>query len=148
MGNVINVQMDEDFYNEIIQGGGSGSGSGEAFTIEYYRIDWSKYDQDPALHEMLLYAHVFNVFDNVAVKTIQNVFQDYFKYSKFGGCSIPIYLTETKGENLIFDTGSWLKNFLAYTPYLDAQPSWLVTITKEEFLLFGDDSEYDYPTAP
>lgn len=35
MGKVINVQMDEDFYNEIIQGGGSGSGSGdgEAFTF-------------------------------------------------------------------------------------------------------------------
>lgn len=44
MGKVINVQMDEDFYNEIIQGGGSGSGSGsggsgesggEASSIEY-----------------------------------------------------------------------------------------------------------------
>ena len=35
MGKVINVQMDEDFYNEIIQGGGSGSGSGEASNIEY-----------------------------------------------------------------------------------------------------------------
>ena len=33
MGKVINVQMDEDFYNEIIQGGGSGSG--EASTVEY-----------------------------------------------------------------------------------------------------------------
>lgn len=33
MGKVINVQMDEDFYNEIIQGGGSGGG--EASTIEY-----------------------------------------------------------------------------------------------------------------
>ena len=33
MGKVINVQMDEDFYNEIIQGGGSGGGY--ASSIEY-----------------------------------------------------------------------------------------------------------------
>lgn len=36
MGKVINVQMDEDFYNEIIQGGSSGSG--EASTIEYLDV--------------------------------------------------------------------------------------------------------------
>ena len=35
MGKVINVQMDEDFYNEIIQGGGSGNGSGESNAIYY-----------------------------------------------------------------------------------------------------------------
>ena len=35
MGKVINVQMDEDFYNEIIQGVSSGNRSGEASTIEY-----------------------------------------------------------------------------------------------------------------
>ena len=38
MGKVINVQMDEDFYNEIIQGVGSGSGSGEASNIEYLDV--------------------------------------------------------------------------------------------------------------
>ena len=45
MGKVINVQMDEDFYNEIIQGGGSGSGSGEASTVEY--LDFA--NADPSL---------------------------------------------------------------------------------------------------
>ena len=40
MGKVINVQMDEDFYNEIIQGGGSGSSS--ASNIEY--LDVSGFD--------------------------------------------------------------------------------------------------------
>lgn len=36
MGKVINVQMDEDFYNEIMQGGGSSSG--EVSTIEYLDV--------------------------------------------------------------------------------------------------------------
>lgn len=35
MGKVINVQMDEDFYNEIIQGGGL------KYLPKYYSIDWS-----------------------------------------------------------------------------------------------------------
>lgn len=39
MGKVINVQMDEDFYNEIIQGGGSGSGSGSGSdNVIYYAV--------------------------------------------------------------------------------------------------------------
>ena len=37
MGKVINVQIDEDFYNETIQGGGS-SGGGEASNIEYLDV--------------------------------------------------------------------------------------------------------------
>ena len=40
MGKVINVQMDEDFYNEIIQGGGSGSGNG----VEYTYLDLRGFD--------------------------------------------------------------------------------------------------------
>ena len=35
MKNVINVQMDEDFYNEIIQGGGSGSSEDK---VIYYEV--------------------------------------------------------------------------------------------------------------
>lgn len=42
MGKVINVQMDEDFYNEIIQGGGSGSGSSDG--IEYTYLDLRGYN--------------------------------------------------------------------------------------------------------
>lgn len=45
MGKVINVQMDEDFYNEIIQGGGSGNGSGDGSNIEYLDLA----NADPSL---------------------------------------------------------------------------------------------------
>lgn len=45
MGKVINVQMDEDFYNKIIQGGGSGSGSGSGESIvKYYEVNASAND--------------------------------------------------------------------------------------------------------
>lgn len=50
MCKVINVQMDEDFYNEIIQGGGSGSG--EASTIEY--LDVSEIERTDTLKTLLV----------------------------------------------------------------------------------------------
>ena len=48
MGKVINVQMDEDFYNEIIQGGGSGNGSNttNSRAIYYKTVDGLYKDSD------------------------------------------------------------------------------------------------------
>lgn len=46
MGKVINVQMDEDFYNEIIQGGG------EASTIEY--LDISNHENGNLINHSIL----------------------------------------------------------------------------------------------
>ena len=58
MGKVINVQMDEDFYNEIIQGGGSGSGSGEASTVEYLDVSGLDKMTKSALLEFSFYAKI------------------------------------------------------------------------------------------
>lgn len=44
MGKVINVQMDEDFYNKVIQGEGSGNGSGNG--VEYTYLDLRGFDID------------------------------------------------------------------------------------------------------
>ena len=42
MGKVINVQMDEDFYNQIIQGGGYGNGSGNEESSDWRYFDMAK----------------------------------------------------------------------------------------------------------
>ena len=59
MGKVINVQMDEDFYNEIIQGGGSGSGSGETSTIEY--LDISNWNSNTSKSNLVVKSNIIKV---------------------------------------------------------------------------------------
>lgn len=88
MGKVINVQMDEDFYNEIIQGGGSGSGSSD--NVKYFMLadgdyaelfqfeegmtfgDWcnSKYNQFGFVYEQGGWLNMENVHNSIFTTTI------------------------------------------------------------------------------
>ena len=58
MGKVINIQMDEDFYNEIIQGGGSGSG--EASTIEYLDVSGMSYEKMDLIFNSYLVRFIYD----------------------------------------------------------------------------------------
>ena len=60
MGKVINVQMDEDFYNEIIQGGGSGSGSGESESSWIFYKFPDEMDVEIRLNTLAMFSHVFS----------------------------------------------------------------------------------------
>ena len=74
MGKVINVQMDEDFYNEIIQGGGSGNGSGSGnLSLAYFYIDRSTtdsylFDNAVAGNYGVLYGYTFNEHNIISAK--------------------------------------------------------------------------------
>ena len=64
MGKVINVQMDEDFYNEIIQGGSSSGG--ESSSIEYLDVSGLDRMTKSALLEFSFYAKI-NTNGTIAV---------------------------------------------------------------------------------
>ena len=60
MGKVINVQMDEDFYNEIIQGGGSGNGSGEGVSSWVFYKFPDTVPNEMKLSVLSMLSHVFS----------------------------------------------------------------------------------------
>lgn len=68
MGKVINVQMDEDFYNEIIQGGSSGGG--EVSSIEY--LDLSGLEQN-IKGRLIMFAYLLRGNDSGIIAPISFV---------------------------------------------------------------------------
>ena len=89
MGNVINVQMDEDFYNEIIQGGGYGSGSESSISSWRY-FDISNSTSDSSLMSMLIsnYSHTVKVRESDGYYFMQS---GYF-FSSYGTSNIKDYV--------------------------------------------------------
>lgn len=139
MGNVINVQMDEDFYNEIIQGGGSGSGSsGESF--EYYRIDWNnKFDLSQGGYGDSFYAYFIIGSATLAeckgeIINVSRVVIDYndgyINLSDIKKIACPNLGQVFDIE--FFDNGSWIENIRQILIPTD-DTKYLIPITKEEF---------------
>ena len=142
MGNVINVQMDEDFYNEIIQGGGSGSGSSDGAKWEYYKIDWDKFNEIGdygSLSNLVGEADAFNVSywgDKHVTTLIGTAFADY-TYSKIAGINKAMFdVSNIDGYTHEANEGSWLKNVQIMHPNINT--SFITPITKDEFFMFDD----------
>lgn len=140
MGKVINVQMDEDFYNEIIQGGGSGTGGGNGVNMEYY-VATKPISDITEIKQILYFSSYSAMLFNVGGKPEESlrIYPSALNYHmtesfpqclvwRIAGTNLPIK-DETKGTWI--DTGSFASNYEAYfgKPLSDSFRS----ITKEEF---------------
>ena len=151
MGKVINVQMDEDFYNEIIKGGassgGSSGGSGnDELKWEYYKINHSADKWDFLLHALHLSTYL-NYKDSglTWVEYIGRVYpyinDDFRNVYKIACLSIPIGYSKSTGDSNYADEGSWKSNFIKWSDgdYDEELFNAVLTpITKEEFYSFND----------
>ena len=123
MGKVINVQMDEDFYNEIIQGGGSGSG--EASTIEY--LDVSGLEQASTLAKIAISVKWSNSDGGYIISPWGLFSGDDVIFKAIAiDLSIPIYNSDFPTDVNFITLGEFMTNM---GMRLDAIPR----ITKEEF---------------
>lgn len=151
MGKVINVQMDEDFYNEIIQGGGSSgesSGSDIEANAEYYRIDWDKakelgYDEnDNSMYSITgmfnlflggTYLFKLNAYNSILISpTGVAIVNNYIKYATHI-CFIPIKSYNPDGWSN-FNSFTQLIENSVLPPYKEIPfTDCFIPITKEEF---------------
>lgn len=136
MGKVINVQMDEDFYNEIIQGGGSGSG--EASSIEYLDLA----NADPSLWDgeywaiqfinVSLYSKGRNSEGNLYViptgLVITNQSETGLSWSQVSCVAIDFNETICLGS-----VTTTVKDMFHSTGYTDDKLALIPRLTKEEF---------------
>lgn len=124
--------------------GGSGSGSSDGVKWEYYKIDWDKFDEIndyESLFHLVSEADAFNVsyWGAEHVTTcIGEAFTDY-TYSKIAGTNKAMFdISNLDDYAYEANKGSWIKNIQVMYPNINI--SFIVPITKDEFLIFDDNS--------
>lgn len=154
MGKVINVQMDEDFYNEIIQGGGSGSGSGESTPMmEYYRIKKIDSLVEDAFYQSFYVNGIAYGIPKIVSTITYMAFDDgsfeNVKKMAFPNCEFVV----NDGGNLSFyEDKSWKKNYIKVYSEMEGIDenemeeyfnSIFEPITKEEFYTIENNDRED-----
>lgn len=127
------------------EGGGSGSGSSDGVTVEYYRIDWDNVDDSYMLRDIISMSYIFNVdAPGAGIRIMTGTYHAFdgmanVSYAKIGGPNMPIIYHTNDGDYAEYNNGSWLKNITEYLVGEPFIPNYLIPITKEEFYTLDGD---------